>query len=289
MIKARISSIIILALMLASFSAVYAQPQPSPPPIIERPLIAGQNYLVGKVEIRRDSNYVHFEYKVLPEYRLTEVHLHYGDTLDDFPLTKKGSPKVGKFMYSEEFVEEVMSYKFSIPWLEAEVLPKLWAAHAVVIGVSENAEFEEETAWAKGEQFDGKDWSMYFKLKYVILKIGPSFDQEPVGYGDSEGIDVWNFGTGVAHNVQLVMQIPEVMVGPPPGFPLTAFIIQQVEPEPDSHVGPIVTWNLGDIEPGTHKGVSFKVYKHKEGSFTVLITASCSEASMTINPTIVLI
>ena len=286
MIKPKISIILLLGLILTSFSTAFAQPPP--PLLMERPLIAGQNYIVGNIAIRRDPTNLYFEYNVKPEYRLTEVHLHYGQTLDDFPLTKKGSPKVGHFMYSAEFEEGVMRYKFIIPW-ESDDLPKLWAAHAVVIGVSENAEFEEETAWAKGMQFEGKDWGMYFKLKpeFVILKIGPSFDQGPVGIGDPEGIDVINDGNAVAHNVTLVMTIPTFLRDD--GFTMTAFIIQQINPTPDSYDYNVVTWNLGDIAPGTNKGVTFKVYPHKLDTWEVEITASCPEASMTIHPTIELV
>ncbi len=289
MIKPKISIILLLVLMLSSFSIVFAQPPPPPPLLMERPLIAGQNYIVGNVAIRRDSNNIYFEYNVKPAYRLTEVHLHYGDAVSDFPLTNKGSPKIGHFMYSAEFEEGVMHYKFIIPWPEEDDMPKLWAAHAVVVGVSETAEFEEETAWAKGEQFDGNDWGMYFKFKpnVVILKIGPSFDQEPVGIGDPEGIDVINDGSAVAHNVTLMMNIPTFVRND--GFTMTAFILQQINPTPDSYEGSTVIWNLGDIAPGTQKGVTFRVYPHKLGIWEVEITASCPEASMTISPTIKLV
>ena len=94
MIKPRISVILLFGLMLTSFSSAFAQLPPPPPLLMERPLIAGQHYVVGNIAIRRDPNNLYFEYNVQSEYRLTEVHLHYGQTLDNFPLTKKGSTNI---------------------------------------------------------------------------------------------------------------------------------------------------------------------------------------------------
>lgn len=67
------------------------------------PLIAGQFYEVGTVEITNDADNLYVDYSLsadCEEIGFLETHVHVGDSLDDFPLTKKGLPKIGNFDYS---------------------------------------------------------------------------------------------------------------------------------------------------------------------------------------------
>lgn len=254
-----------------------------PIPALSKPLIAGQNTIAGTVEIHWEPGFIVVKYTVKPDYRLTEMHLAFGESIEDFPLTNKGNPKLGKFPYRVELETPVIGHKFKIPWNNPE-LPNIWSAHAVIIGVGENAEFEEETAWGKGPSFPGDSWAMFMTIGEPILKIGPSFDKPDyvVLDGTLEHIHVWNDGTGVAHNVELFMEIPSSdgsLV-----FAITPIGGTWEEVSPNT-----IKWKLGDIPPGNFVGANFIVLVHRTGSYEMTITAIASETSMTIHPTINLV
>ena len=94
-------------------------------------LIAGQYDDVGDVEIWNDGVNLYVKYIVSKfGVYLTETHVHVGESLDDFPLTKKGSPKIGKFDYSMDHDYET-EFTYTIP-LGNWGPDILVAAHAVV-------------------------------------------------------------------------------------------------------------------------------------------------------------
>lgn len=103
----------------------------------EYTLYAGQNLDVGKIIVENDGDYLYVAYELHQSaiddgWGISETHLHVGETLGDFPLNKKGNPKIGNFEYSMEHNPAVSEYEYMIPmtWeVDDEILV---AAHAVV-------------------------------------------------------------------------------------------------------------------------------------------------------------
>jgi hypothetical protein len=156
-------------------------------------LIAGQHIDAGQVIIRYAENRMMVIFRPEDGWMLLETHLAIGDV----PLTRSGNPKIGKFPYQHEFDEPAWNDSYiiwfddlDIPWFDDCVCePLVIAAHAVVtrkhcekalitypcgdfktMTMTDSGEciipppvceWDEETAWGDGEEFDGSNWSMY--------------------------------------------------------------------------------------------------------------------------------
>ncbi|MCW4012493.1 MAG: hypothetical protein NWF07_05810 [Candidatus Bathyarchaeota archaeon] len=164
-----------LALTLAVLLTTFALPVASAEPIScgdSVTLWAGQHIDAGSVTVSNDEDYIYVTYSTNDPWVLTETHLDIELQYLDFPMTKKGSPKVGNFAYQMTHDPAVTEYTYEIPmdqawWDQGTVVI---AAHAVVM-VFENGEMiEEETGWAEGGPF-GKSWATYFE--YTICKETP--------------------------------------------------------------------------------------------------------------------
>ena len=123
---------------------------------------------VGTVFIWNDGDYLYVKYytNTTAGWYLTETHLAVVTDPEDFPMTKKGNPKVGHFPYKHEGLTP--TYEYMIP-LEADWEPEdmlYIAAHAVVEKRSDGCVLQEETAWANcgGSEayFRGNNWATYF-------------------------------------------------------------------------------------------------------------------------------
>lgn len=137
-----------------------------------RPLIAGQNYQVGRVRVWCIDGTD--DYKI--QYEITghgsgctikEVHLAVG-TEADIPKNGGGCPKIGHFPYKLENLD-TNSVCFSIGTFTG---PFTVAAHAVVECTDSDSPFiGEETAWGRGKNFPGcNNWSMCFDADCVDMK-----------------------------------------------------------------------------------------------------------------------
>ena len=84
--------------------------------------------------------------------------------VDDFPLTKKGSPKVGHFEYSESHELGTTDFTYVIPLpddvnLDGDITI---AVHAVVVQTLDGNIIEEESAWLDGDRFVQKgNWATH--------------------------------------------------------------------------------------------------------------------------------
>ena len=123
---------------------------------------------VGWVKVWEDETnlYVAYMIDLSTDWVLTETNVAVGTCVDGecegIPVTKKGSPKVGKFPYSDPH-GPVTFIEYTVPrdesWGAGTVL--CIAAHAVV----DNPGYQEETAWARtcvGYEFAGRNWATYF-------------------------------------------------------------------------------------------------------------------------------
>jgi len=148
---------------------------------------SGEGLDVGDIIVSNNATHIVVEFTTTGDWCMTETHLHIapqGDVetpAEGIPQTKKGNPIPGKFDYSTDFTDHdctnQVKYTLSIP------LPNdcdlgddvVIAAHAAVQEpiLEEFGEptFRYETAWGNGEDFEGKNWAMYFT--YTIKKPEP--------------------------------------------------------------------------------------------------------------------
>ena len=121
--------------------------------------------LVGWVTIWNDE-YLHVEYSTIGDWYLTETHLAVVTDWNDFPMTKKGNPKVGHFPYKHEGLDSTYD-EYIIPLeVDWELGTTLYiAAHAVVEKRLDTCVLQEETAWANcggiNAFFPGNNWATY--------------------------------------------------------------------------------------------------------------------------------
>lgn len=125
-------------------------------------LIAGQNHVAGTVNVDIEGDNLVITFLTSAEWQLGATHLHVTNCEDEaFPTTGSGNPKIGNFEYfgvHENGVTEVV-YIIDLYSDETSIYNEFcFAAHAEVSGPSS------ETAWAEGEEFDGKSWAMYVEV-----------------------------------------------------------------------------------------------------------------------------
>jgi len=77
-------------------------------------LYAGQNILVGTVEVSNDTEYLYVTYMVDAPWCLTETHLAVAINLDGIPQTKKDNPIPGQFPYQCCYDEDAAQWVFQI-------------------------------------------------------------------------------------------------------------------------------------------------------------------------------
>jgi hypothetical protein len=74
-------------------------------------------FVVGNIYVWHQGSDLHIDYTITePDWEMTLTHVHIGDDLDDFPLTKQGNPQVGKFDYQYAYDPPVTSDSISIPY-----------------------------------------------------------------------------------------------------------------------------------------------------------------------------
>ena len=137
-------------------------------------LLAGQTIDVGEVRVWNDGGTLYIKYVTSGRWCLRETHLHVATSLDGIPQTKKGNPIPGQFTYNDQH-ECVTEYLYTIPlgsWPPGTQL--FIAAHAEVLHLDKYGRVnQEETAWAYGPGFPGKNWATYFKYSVVCTgRIG---------------------------------------------------------------------------------------------------------------------
>ena len=128
---------------------------------------------VGVVEVTNDDEYLYVTYTITESgWLLNETHLHIANESEEgIPQTKKGNPKVGQFDYSEEH-EPCVEYTYVIPLdgLSEEVYI---AAHAAVDETVDGTTTY-ESAWGEGDNFEGKNWAMYFTYTIPSATLPPA-------------------------------------------------------------------------------------------------------------------
>ncbi len=162
-----------LLIAAAFFHAAVSADDPPPPPIgAPAVLVAGQHINVGMVTALISGQFLTVTYRTDQTpggWVITETHLAVATSPADIPQ-KKGNPIPGKFPYKAEHTPPVTQYTYlislqDIGWPPAPGEPMILcvAAHAVVVQLDGDGEVvAEETAWAAGQDFPGKNWATYF-------------------------------------------------------------------------------------------------------------------------------
>lgn len=90
-------------------------------------LIAGQNMVVGTVEVIVVGDNYNITYSVIEGWCISETHLDVAEFPENFPMTGSGNPKNGHFEYSNSH-DCVNTFTYVVPTSEGAYI----AAHAVV-------------------------------------------------------------------------------------------------------------------------------------------------------------
>ena len=131
-------------------------------------LVAGQHFNAGRVDVEvvneEGENFVYISYLSANDWVIKLTHLYAGDK-EGIPETKKGNPKPGVFEKKMDYEANVISdfeVEYKIPAAAFENCFSI-AAHAEVAKIDENGNvIQQETAWAKGDSFEGNSWAMLF-------------------------------------------------------------------------------------------------------------------------------
>jgi len=95
-------------------------------------LVAGQNDVVGSVSVVQNGNTIDVTYTINAEdVMITETHLDVEGSFMNFPMGKKGNPKIGNFDYKDEFDTPVTEVTYTVD-IEGYSTVAV-AAHAVVV------------------------------------------------------------------------------------------------------------------------------------------------------------
>ena len=139
-------------------------------PCYTTPLIAGQNYTAGRIDVEVVNeygiDYVYITYITNEDWIIKLTHLYAGDK-DGIPETKKGNPRPGVFEKKMDYEANIISafeveYKIAAAAFESCFYI---AAHAEVAKIDRSGNvIQRETGWGQGEQFEGNSWAMYFQF-----------------------------------------------------------------------------------------------------------------------------
>ena len=141
-------------------------------PCMTTNLIAGQNNIAGTITVDTDENDLIITYSTNDDWVINATHMSIGNCADQaIPTTGSGNPKVGKFEHHTTHSDavNVVTYRISREALDNEYC---FAAHAEVVGPT-----GEETAWAEGTPFSGKNWAMYVEALLSDCDIDGNPDQ----------------------------------------------------------------------------------------------------------------
>jgi len=121
---------------------------------------AGQTIYAGEYNVYTSGDNLYVKIIPLYDWKLTEVHVH--ANVSPPPVNGPGNPKIGKFMWSDEFEPTPDPYTFVIPFSTtgASAGQAIYLAiHVVVVQTDEWGEIiEDETGWG-GPCGSGGRWN----------------------------------------------------------------------------------------------------------------------------------
>jgi len=107
------------------------------------------------------------------DWVITGLHLQIANDLSGIPQTNTGNPIPGKFEYNVYFDTPVTEYSLSkaISDLGITDLTDETVVIVAQADVYNTVTGENETAWADGQAFPGKNWATYFVYNLTSGKI----------------------------------------------------------------------------------------------------------------------
>lgn len=162
------ATFVILAIVLTCF--IYVPVRAEDGGQFKVQLIAGKHIGVGYVYVTVEDGFLNVTYVTNGTWALAETHLAVVTDPDDFPTTKNGNPKVGKFPYKHENLGDVTKDVYLIPMDQFGSASCLYIAAQAVV-VQQNGAME--TAWAEGKRFTEQgNWATYFyyPLEEIVLE-----------------------------------------------------------------------------------------------------------------------
>jgi len=123
-------------------------------------MFAGQTIPVGTLEITNDDKNLYVSYITKENWFMSETHLYVGE-LGTMPVNNSNTPIPGKFPYTSNFEQGIISYMYTIP---LSSLPTCYiiAAHASVYRMENGTVVQTETSWSSGTEFsDTNRWGSY--------------------------------------------------------------------------------------------------------------------------------
>lgn len=127
--------------------------------IYQTDLMAGQNILMGFVDVSLVDGNVEVTYNADYNWEIEETHLYVGD-LANLPTNNGGNPKIGQFPYKATHQAGTTTVTYIGPAMAAGECVYV-AAHAVVSNTSNG---QTETAWGAGVPIGGNSWAMMFEV-----------------------------------------------------------------------------------------------------------------------------
>lgn len=166
-------------------------------------LYAGQTIDIGNVTAYNDGDKLYVKYTTKGGWTLKETHLFAGTSLSDIPLTSRGNPKVGIFP-NQMAHPSVTEYTYIIDLAEAGFGLGTWlyiAAHADAELLDEDGTVvQQETAWAAGDDFPGRNWATYFMYELQ--------DCETIWV--DAGLSVLNIPLGTSSNIAFTVNFKAI-------------------------------------------------------------------------------
>ncbi len=184
-------------------------------------LIAGQNTVVGTVEVTVVGGYYNITYSVINGWCISETHLDVAESPENFPMTGSGNPKNGHFEYSDSH-DCVSSFTYEVPTSEGEYI----AAHAVVnctSGTIEDfAESLPETLNACTTEKGVDAVDSYFNLTVNDTALAGDYDAWCVDFESSLQIQCYDANVYSSYET-----LPEGIFENPDNFDLVNWIVNQ--------------------------------------------------------------
>lgn len=147
--------------------------------ITKVPLVTATGEIVGEVIVSNSDEELHVAAVCFDFWEISEAHMHFGRSLNDFPLNNPGNPQIGHFAYKNEGeLTTGIDFKADLADVfdpvELAVAPEenaLYVSfHANILQTTlregDESEFEVvnyEGAWSRESSFDGRSWAMYFE------------------------------------------------------------------------------------------------------------------------------
>lgn len=136
------------------------------------PLLAGQTTPVGSVIVTNSEDTLFLFISMDAGWSLKETHAAVACRLADIPQTKTGNPIPGRFPYKHSFASPVQEDLYTLPLSAYSCRDLTIAVHASVVRRgSSTTILQQETAWAAGDPFPGRNWATYFK--YTVQECEP--------------------------------------------------------------------------------------------------------------------